>query len=340
VRAHARTADDQPGEGDDKGFGVVFPHALAASKDPGHAFRASPFSDEVLFALALAAIDGEKVGAHDALIALSLSANDYIGHLFGPDSWEAWDELAQLDRALGRFLGELDARLGSDGYAVMLTADHGVTTMPEAALVPGVRRWCQQGLHDRWERACGPVGRIFGDALVSELREASVRALGPSDWVLGVADPYVYLTPAGRALDVPRRALLDRAVTSALTAHSEVEQVIPTRTLPSQCPPETDESLLALVCRSAGEGAGDYYVVPRRGSFFDPGIGKGTSHGSPYLFDRAVPLLVRAPGSVAAGPVVEQAVGFETFFWTTVALLGMDAMGHRPPWVFPSPMPP
>jgi hypothetical protein len=330
VLAHARTPDAQPGEGDVDGLGTVFPHVLAASRTPGNAFRTSPFADEAIFDLALAAIDWERVKEHDALIALSLSANDYIGHVFGPDSWEAWDELYRLDRALGRFLEQLDARFGKEGYAVLLTADHGVTTMPEAAVVPGVRRWCADPSHDPWERACGPVGRIFPDALAEELRQEAKRALGDGDWIANVADPFVYLTAAGRGLDPRRRGVLDEAILRALRAHPEVDGVTLTSALPAVCPPETDESVAALVCRSVAPGAGDYYVVPSRGSFFDPGVvaGKGTSHGSPYAFDRTVPLLVRAPGRARRGAVLQEAVGFETFARTAAGLLGVEGPGN------------
>jgi arylsulfatase A-like enzyme len=336
VKEHAKTPDDQPGEADEMGFGRVFPHVLANAKEPGYALRTSPFGDDVVFALALAAIDGEKVTGHDALVALSLSANDYVGHVFGPDSWEAWDELARLDRALGRFLEGLDARFGMDGYAVLLTADHGVTSMPEATSVPGVRSFCEKGrpARDLWDRPCGRVGRLLAEALLAELRVASQKALGPGDWVAGVLDPFVYLTPAALQLAPREMRLLDQSVTRALQAHPEVEQVIPTRLLPAECPPETDESLAALVCRSVpgglSPGVGDYFVVPSRGSFFDPNVavGKGTSHGTPYLYDRAVPLVARAPGWIAPGSVVDHAVGFETFARAAASLLGIDAPGH------------
>jgi hypothetical protein len=330
VAAHARTPDDQPGEGDEKGFGRVFPHVLSATREPGYALRTSPFGDDVLFALAEAGIDAEKVTEHDALIAISLSANDYIGHVFGPDSWEAWDELSRLDRALAGFLRDLDARFGRDGYAVLLTGDHGVTAMPEATLVAGVRTWCNQDAHESWDRACGAVGRILPDEVLGELREASRRALGAGDWVATVIDPYVYLTPAARGLEPRRLALLDETISATLRGHPEVDHVTPTRTLPAKCPPETDESIAALVCRSFAPGAGDYYVVPSRGSFFDPSVvvGKGTSHGSPYLFDRTVPLLAYAPGRIAGGVVVDGAVGYETFARTAATLLGIDPPGN------------
>jgi len=295
--------------------------------------RTCPFGDDLVFALALAAIDGEKVKGHDALVTLSFSANDYIGHVFGPDSWEAWDELARLDRSLGVFLEGLDARLGRDGYAVLLAADHGVTTMPEATLVRGVRGWCDgadHGANDAWGRSCGGVGRLVAESLVPELRAAAEKALGRGEWIEGVIDPYVYLTPAAKALEPRKKSLLDDAIVHQLKTHEEVDLVTPKSSLPAECPPEADESVAALVCRSVPPDAGDYYLVPRRGSFFDPNVvvGKGSSHGSPYPFDRAVPFVARAPGWIPAGKVIETPVPFETFARTAATLLGIEGPGH------------
>src|SRR5262249_41536397 len=160
------------------------------------------------------------------LLALSLSANDYVGHAFGPDSWEAWDELRRLDASLARFFSALDVRFGADGWAAMLAADHGVTTMPEAIAGgrPGGqaeegRPWCKSKEADRWQRACGPVGRLMPDALTKELRAAAAKALGAGMWVRGIADPFVFFTPEAEALDDARRTKLVAALTKALAAH-------------------------------------------------------------------------------------------------------------------------
>jgi predicted AlkP superfamily pyrophosphatase or phosphodiesterase len=65
-------------------------------------------------------------------------ANDYIGHRFGPDSWEAWDELLRLDAELKRFLNGLDAQFGERVFR-LLTGDHGIPHLPEAVGMKGVR---------------------------------------------------------------------------------------------------------------------------------------------------------------------------------------------------------
>ena len=78
---------------------------------------------------ALLAEDLGKSGATDFL-AVSISSPDYIGHSFGPNSWEQLDDYARLDDALGKFFSFLDATIGKDQYTVFLSADHGAVQVP------------------------------------------------------------------------------------------------------------------------------------------------------------------------------------------------------------------
>ncbi len=324
VRGHAATPDAAPGEGDAAGLGTTFPHALAHTDPLPRAFRTTPRADELLLSMALAALDHECAPGRVTLLAVSLSANDYIGHTFGPDSWEAWDELERLDASLAVFLSGLDARFGERGYAVVLAADHGTTTMPEAASLAGTRPWCMSASRDRWARACGSVTRIMPPQLLAELRAATSEGL-----VRGVDDPYVFLSDEAHALPPAERAVVMAKVASVLARHPEIASVVDTQKLPAVCPPDADESIPALVCRSVCKSSGDLYVLTRPGSFFDPDVvaGKGTSHGTPYLYDRAVPLLVRAPGRAKAGLVVDEPVGFGAFARTAASLLGVEPPG-------------
>jgi hypothetical protein len=312
VKAHATTPDAQPGEGDLDGIGVSFPHALARSTNAPHAFRSTPFSDEVLLALAVDAIDAAPPD-QPMLLALSLSGNDYVGHVYGPDSWEAWDELLRLDGALARFFAALDARFGARGWSLVLAADHGVDRMPEAAHAGG---------------------RLLPDEMTPKLRAAARRAIGDGDWVLGVADPYVYVTEAARKLEPARRRALDDALVAELRAMPGVAGVWDARTPPAHCP--AGVGLEACVCRSLSPNVpGELYVAVAPGWFFDPDIvvGKGTSHGSAWPNDRTVPFVVRSPGRVAAGHVVAGTVPPSSFAVTAAHLLGVappaNARGGR-----------
>jgi hypothetical protein len=325
--SRAATPDEQVGEGDLGGYGIVFPHLLGRSTDPAAAFRASPLADDVLLSLALAGLKNAPAD-QPVFLVLSLSANDYIGHIFGPDSWEAWDELRRLDAALGGFFAELDRRYGANGWSAVLTSDHGGTTLPEAGMQASSRPWCRPGAApDRWERGCGPAFRLVEDDLRDELKTAAVAAMGTGDWIEGVAEPYVFLGPDARRLDQVRRGVLMRALKKPLASNPAIDRVFDVRTMPSACPPAADESVDALICRSiAPQTRGDLYLLARRGSFFDANYvtGSGSSHGAPYLYDRAVPLFVRAPGRMRAGQVVRSPVAVPAFARLLATLLGIE----------------
>ncbi|HEX9105914.1 MAG TPA: alkaline phosphatase family protein [Longimicrobiales bacterium] len=114
--------------------GVVFPHPFPTDSAAAAAWLPeTPFMDEVTVALALAGVDALRLGAgaHTDLLAVSLSATDYIGHRYGPDSREIHDQLLRLDRLLGVFMDSLYARVDSSHVAFALTADHGVSPYPE-----------------------------------------------------------------------------------------------------------------------------------------------------------------------------------------------------------------
>jgi arylsulfatase A-like enzyme len=70
-------------------------------------------------------------GPQTDVLAISLSATDYIGHTYGPDSREQHDNVLRLDGALGAFIDSLYKLRDSSTIVFALTADHGVTPFPE-----------------------------------------------------------------------------------------------------------------------------------------------------------------------------------------------------------------
>jgi arylsulfatase A-like enzyme len=253
------------------------------------------------------------------LIAVSLSSHDYVNHVFGPGSWESWDELRRLDRGLAELFAALDALVGPAGYAVMLTGDHGSNPLPEVSR-SGKATWCRtSGRADYWQRACGRGSRLVAGDIARQLDEAR-------ELVAGVIDPFVYLTDRGRALPPAEREALRKKVEALFARSGDIVQVVDVRAAPAKCPPPSDESLTALICRSVRvDQAGDFYLVAAPGAFFDPDLaaGGGTNHGSPYLYDRAVPLLVRAPGRVPPGSTRATPTSYAAFARTAASLLGI-----------------
>jgi predicted AlkP superfamily pyrophosphatase or phosphodiesterase len=305
-------ADNQAGEGNLANYGVTFPHLAAGAGKPYAAFRANPESDRVVLELGLAALDHTPVDT-SVLLALSLSANDYIGHIFGPDSWEAWDELLRLDKSLGWFFSELDRRRGADLWSAVLSADHGVAPLPEVSKTKGSR---QPEGDAPGKRPQLETHRVLPAAFEKVARQAAKKALGKGDWISGFVDPYLSLSDDAKKQPADKQSSLMRQLTEAFAKEPCVAKLYRTAEIPSTCPPDEDESMDALVCRSVRPNlGGDIFIALRPGCFFDTGYvpGFGTSHGNPLLYDRSVPLLVRSPGQVGSGEVIAAQVPFSEF---------------------------
>jgi len=93
---------------------------------------------ELDFARAL--IDGEQLGRGPVtdLVTVSLSANDLIGHAKGPDSEEEHQMILGLDRDLDGFFSWLDKTIGLQNVWIALSADHGVAASPAQAAKLGI----------------------------------------------------------------------------------------------------------------------------------------------------------------------------------------------------------
>ena len=133
--------DAAPGERPPAGWKSTFPHVLSGtSGQPDSAFRAqwdtSPFADAYLGAMAASLVDQFRLGTHEGidLLGVSFTGLDRVGHKFGPRSQEVRDQLARLDATIGALLEHLDRSVGEGRYVVALSADHGITPIPEQLL--------------------------------------------------------------------------------------------------------------------------------------------------------------------------------------------------------------
>jgi arylsulfatase A-like enzyme len=326
LRAHSPTSDDQAGEGD-LGLGVQFPYELAKSKNRGLVFRGQPVADRALLALAQGVLDElhpETQPERPFLLALSLSTFDYVGHVHGPDSWESWEALRELDLALADFIAALERRLGAR-LSIMLTADHGVGMLPETDGNARARPWCVGQAPDAYERPCSKGTRLYRDELETLTKKVAAKALGTGNWIRAVIEPFVYVTPEVAALPEERRRALENAIIGALEQHPGIARVFPARAFAGACPDASDDSLSALVCRSLPAGSNDLYVAVSPGSFFDPRLvhAHGMNHGSPYLYDRVVPAFVRSGTRARAGTSISSRISPADFTATAAVLLGI-----------------
>lgn len=123
----------------------TFPHTVTGGETSpkGKFYNAldyTPFTNELLVSFAEEAIVNEQLGQDDDtdVLTVSFSANDYVGHRFGPYSQEVMDVTVRTDRNIATLLDFIDARVGLSNTLVAFTADHGVSPIPEHAAALGL----------------------------------------------------------------------------------------------------------------------------------------------------------------------------------------------------------
>ncbi len=283
--AYARSApDDAPYE--KSSFGTRFPYTLNGGEDkPGtrfiNQFEASPFANDHLVNLAKAAIENEKLGADDItdLLTISFSANDLLGHAFGPYSQEVHDMTLRTDRTLAELLTYLDKKLGMDNLVIVLTADHGVAPVPEQV------------------KLLGYGGRIEPKQISDSITSALNQRFGEEKWITSLVNGNVYLDEAAierRKLDV---AEVESVAGQSLTKLDGIAETFTRSQILSGRMPKT------LIAANVANGFhpqrnGNLVVITE--PFYFIGEAVTTTHGSPYKYDTHVPVIFYGAG-VASG---------------------------------------
>jgi predicted AlkP superfamily pyrophosphatase or phosphodiesterase len=121
---------------ENRGANTTFPHAFPTTEtNMASALRPSPGMDSLTALFALEGLRQLNIGRgpQTDVMAVSFSASDYIGHAYGPDSREVHENFLRLDETLGWFIDSLYKLRDSSSVVIALTADHGVSPIPEMA---------------------------------------------------------------------------------------------------------------------------------------------------------------------------------------------------------------
>lgn len=275
---------------------------------------ATPAANDYEIQFAEALIQGEQLGQGNVtdLLTLSLSANDIAGHQYGPDSPQEQQMVDALDTQLDGFFTWLDKNVpgGLDNVWIALTADHGVA--PVAATAAGY------GLD---------AATIDIHKLVSELNYAMNMKFSPGEKIEYILPhqslPYISLSESQFMKDGIDEQEAEQAVEQALPAAFNSLVPAPPEPLPSSSPlagqgpaallQPSDKRLpprpllfrsytrmqLAggalppnawgqLLANSYSPNGGWYVmVIP---AAYQMSAAHGTTHFTPYSYDRHVPL--------------------------------------------------
>jgi predicted AlkP superfamily pyrophosphatase or phosphodiesterase len=271
--AHLSAPDTADFEGNS--VHTYFPHRFDAEiTDPGPGdfsfwLEAIPMLDQATLEVAVLAMDeeglGKKAGRTDFL-SVSFSQTDRIGHAYGPLSREQMDNLLRLDLVLGELFSVLDREVGRENYVVGFSSDHGVMDNPERIPEGGLRL-------DDTHRA------RLSDALGVAARQAGMRSdMSTAEAMLEVMKELDFVGPAYDHEDL--RGTLSRDSLGVLFQHSYT--------------PGRFGGLLSVY------GVEMWWEE----NILAWGMPVGTTHGSPYHYDRWVPMVLMGPG-IEAGIVDE-----------------------------------
>ena len=256
---------------------------FARDKGDAKRFRASPESDAATVALAGDLAIDLKLGQGAAtdLLIIGASATDVVGHAYGTEGSEMCLQLTALDTVLGRLLERLD-RTRVD-YAVVLTADHGGHD--------AVERNDVRGIPEASRIDTGVSADAIGAAVARELglaRPALIGSEASGDVWLDASMP-----AAKKPLALARAKALfeDSAQVAAAFTAAEIEAAPM-----AKGPPET-WTLIQRARASYYRGrSGDLVVLLKpRVTPIPAAVAQGGSyiatHGSPWDYDRRVPML-------------------------------------------------
>lgn len=260
---------------------TAFPHDLPSIWDANDQFellRKTPFGNSILADFALAALEGEDLGADTItdFLAISFSSTDYVGHFFGVNSKEIQDTYLRLDQDLARIFTALDEKVGRGEYTVFLTADHAAINVPAYLADQKI-----------------PAGYLDMGGMQQEFNEFLQYKYGTTDVVKNISNNQVFLDHKILTnLDID----LDDAeedIAKELLTYEAINQVYTGHQMWTN---EYTEGMPYILQNGYNQKrSGDILFVQRPGFIFSSGR-TGSTHGSPMIYDTHAPLLFYGKG--------------------------------------------
>ena len=140
--------------------------------------RETPFGNTFTTNFAIKLIEKESLGKDDVTDFLSIcyTATDYIGHRFGPSSFEMADAIFRLDKDIENLLKYVTDSLGKRNVVIYFTSAHGISE------IPGVL-----------ESNRIPSGYFRQNQALQLLRSYLNAVYGEGDWVKGYQEKQIFL---------------------------------------------------------------------------------------------------------------------------------------------------
>lgn len=254
----ASTAHRKGKDGSDAGF-----YEVVGSTTFGNEY-------ELEFAKELVVYENIGRGPSTDLLTISLSPNDILGHAVGPDSPQMAQMALDLDHELADFFNFLGHQIGLANVWIALSADHGVSTLPDAV----------KKLHI-------PAANMGGARLEQQINDAITAKFSP-----GRPAAYVKFDYPDAWLDEDAFASVHVRESDAETAVGEAMKQAGLReyyTKSQLARGDAADTPMGHKYLNSYSPEGSWYVFGVPGIYTVGGL-KGTDHASPYNYDTHVPL--------------------------------------------------
>jgi predicted AlkP superfamily pyrophosphatase or phosphodiesterase len=250
-----------------------FPYTLNQfiGKDYGK-ISSTPYGNSIVAEMAEKALVSEQLGKDDItdLLAISFSSPDYIGHSFGPNSWETLDGYIKLDAIIAQLFASLDQQVGKNNYTVFLTADHAVANIPDFSKKHKI-----------------PGGLVSESGIKKELGQLLLKQGLSDKLITGINEYNIHFNhPLMDSLGVTQDKMV-QMVRQYVEQKPGILQVVEARKAATAALPEQLRE--RIVNGYNPQRSGDLFMVTKSG--YMDGYATGTTHGTLYNNDAHIPLL-------------------------------------------------
>jgi predicted AlkP superfamily pyrophosphatase or phosphodiesterase len=274
-------SDDREWETDVGGFGRTFPHPYGDGTSPYFTtlLTLSPAGDELVLDFTKSLLVEERLGLDETTdyLSVSFSSTDYVGHVFGPSSLEAEDNILRLDRLLADLFSFLDQQIGLENVLIVLSADHGGPDTPGYLNALGI-----------------PAGYVEPETWDSE---AAIRRIKAQFGITGplietYSHPYLYFSKSVTSDNGIKREALEAAVIDELSRFHGVSLAVSSTALRRGNLPDT-HLYRSVINNFNPKRSGDIFIVFEPNWFINDfdGLTVASTHGSPWQYDTYVPIV-------------------------------------------------
>ncbi|MFI5170996.1 MAG: alkaline phosphatase PafA [Chitinophagales bacterium] len=252
---------------------ATFPHYLLFT-GTSESIKSTPFGNSLTTEFAQAAVKNELLGKDNItdFLCVSYSSTDYVGHAYGPHSVETEDTYIRLDRDIAAFLTFLDTNVGKGNYLVFLTADHGVSPVPQYLKSLKI-----------------PSGTTTEYEMLAAIKQIAKVNLGDTAFIAAYTNQQIYLNDDYiKSKGGTKKQVFDKMLDNLMIVNPAISNVVFINEIEGAT---LNEEMKELVINGIyPKRSGDIQILMDP-YWFEAYRPTGTTHGSHYNYDTHVPLV-------------------------------------------------